>query len=116
MRRLSTRHLWIITLALLLIAASRAIRINDFYLDNDEIWEIWQTEGTPQQILQWTSPTEHPTYNLLLAEWTHLVGMDPFVLRYLSLLLCLPGVVFMYRALRRRHGHTAGLIAAIAYY
>ncbi len=116
MRRLSTRHLWILTLVVLLITASRAIRINDFHLDNDEIWSIWQTMGTPQQIIQWTSPTENPTYFLLLDGWKNLAGMDPFALRYLSLLICLPGVVFMYRALRRQHGHTAGLIAALAYY
>lgn len=116
MRRISTRHLWLVTLLVLLIAASRFIRINDFHLDNDEIWSIWQTMGTPAQILQWTSPTEHPAYFLLLDAWKHLVGMDPFVLRYFSLLLCLPGVVFMYRALRRQHGHTAGVIASLAYY
>lgn len=116
MHRLSTRQLWIITLVLLLIAASRAIRINDFHLDNDEIWSIWQTMGTPQQIISWTSPTEHPIYFLLLDAWKQIAGMDPFILRYLSLLLCLPGVVFMYRALRRQHGFTAGLIASLAYY
>ncbi|MBI1276815.1 MAG: hypothetical protein GC179_01670 [Anaerolineaceae bacterium] len=116
MRRLSTRQLWIITLVLLFVAASRAIRINDFHLDNDEIWSIWQTMGTPQQIISWTSPTEHPTYFLLLDAWKQIAGIDPFVLRYLSLLLCLPGVAFMYRALNRQHGFTAGLIAALAYY
>src|SRR5215204_5638100 len=116
MRRLSTRQLWIITFILLLIAASRAIRINDFYLDNDEIWSIWQTMGTPGQIISWTSPTEHPTYFLLLDAWKQIAGMDPFVLRYLSLLLCLPGVVFMYRGIRRGHGFTVGLIASLAYY
>lgn len=116
MRRISTRHLWLITCLLLLIAASRAVRINDFHLDNDEIWSIWQTMGTPQQIVQWTSPTESPAYFLLLDAWKHLAGIDPFVLRYFSLLLCLPGFVFMYRAVRRQHGHVAGLVASLAYY
>jgi len=116
MRRLSTRQLWILTLLVLLIAASRAIRINDFHLDNDEIWSIWQTMGTPQQIIQWTSPTENATYFLILGAWKEIAGMDPFVLRYLSLLICLPGFIFMYRALRRQHGYTAGIIAALAYY
>jgi hypothetical protein len=116
MRRLSTRQLWLLTLILLLIAASRVIRINDFKLYNDEIWSIWQTMGTPQQIINWTSPTEHATYFLVLDAWKQLAGMDPFVLRYLSLLLCLPGVVFMYRAINRQHGYLAGITAALAYY
>ena len=115
MRRISTRQFWLLTALIFLIAASRAIRINDFHLDNDEIWAIWQTMGTPQQIIQWTSPTEHPTYFLLLDAWRQIAGMDPFVLRYLSLLLSLFALAFMYRAIRRRHGHNAGVIAALAY-
>ncbi len=115
MRRISTRQLWILTLVLLLIAASRAIRINDFQLDNDEIWSIWQTMGTPQQIIQWTSPTENPLYFLLLGAWKTVAGFDPFILRYLSLLISLPGTVFMYRAIRRIQGHSAGILAALIY-
>lgn len=116
MRRLSTHQVWFLTLLVLLIAASRAIRINGFHLDNDEIWSIWQTFGTPRQIIQWTSPTENPGYFLLVRAWTQLAGIDPFVLRYLSLLICLPGFGLMYRAVRRDHGQTAGVIAALLYY
>ncbi len=115
MRRISTRQFWLLTALIFLIATSRAIRINDFHLDNDEIWAIWQTIGTPQQVISWTSPTEHPTYFLLLDAWRQIAGMDPFVLRYLSLLLSLFGLAFMYRTVRRQHGHNAGVIAALAY-
>jgi len=116
MRHLRLGTFWLLVGLVLVVAASRVIRIHSFSLDNDEIWSIWQTFGTPEQIVQWTSPTEHPLYFLMLGLWKDAAGFDPFVLRYLSLLVSLPGFVFMYRAVRRGHGTAGGVVAALAYY
>jgi hypothetical protein len=115
MRSKWIRLIWLMTGLVLLVAASRALRMSGFLLDNDEIWTIWQTFGTPQQIIQWTSANEHPLYFLLLGFWKMLAGFHPDVLRYLSLLLSLPGIAFIYRAVRRTHGNEAGILAALAY-
>lgn len=112
---MKSRSLFLLTLLLLVIAASRFIRTADFRMDTDEIWSVWQTFGTPEQIIQWTSPTETPIYFLLLGAWKALVGIHPDMLRYLSLLIALPGAAFMYRALRRMGGENAGILGMLAY-
>lgn len=111
----STRLIFVMTALLLLVAASRIMRIGSFPLDNDEVWTIWQTFGAPDEIIRWTSPTETPLYILLLGAWKSLVGMHPELLRTFSLLLALPGVALMYRAARRDYGAAAGVLAALAY-
>lgn len=109
------RSIFLLTLLLLVIAASRFIRIADFRMDTDEIWAVWQTFGSAQQIIQWTSPTETPLYFLLLGGWKAVVGIHPDLLRYLSLLIALPGVALIYRALRRIKGENAGILGMLAY-
>jgi hypothetical protein len=109
------RVFWLVVALLILIVLSRSIRISGFILDNDEIWSIWQTFGTPQQILVWTSPTENPIYFLLLGYWKDLVGFDPVVLRWLSLLLTLPGAAMSYRLGRRLQGEAVGILLLLAY-
>lgn len=118
LRRLRIRDgrvFWLVIGLLILVVLSRSTRISTFILDNDEIWSIWQTFGTPQQILVWTSPTENPIYFLLLGLWKDLVGFDPVVLRWLSLLLTLPGTAIVFRLGRRLYGDTVGLLALLAY-
>ena len=44
-----SRYIWLFTLVLLLIALSRFTRLDDWALNPDEIWSVWQTFGTPQQ-------------------------------------------------------------------
>ncbi len=108
-------RLFVLTGILLLIALSRFAQIGTFYLDNDELWSIFQSSGTPEQIVYWTSPTEYPTYFLLLGAWQGLAGLQPEVLRYLSLLLGLPAAVLLFQAVRRPFGDWAGVLAALAY-
>jgi hypothetical protein len=100
---------------LLIIAASRIVHFATLNPDVDEVWSIWQTFGTPQQILQWTPYDWPPTYYLILGTWKELVGIHPLVLRTLSLLAFLPGVAFFYRFSRRVFNENAALLMVIAY-
>src|SRR5689334_12400831 len=106
---------WGMVGVLLIVAAGLILRLRTLKFDNDEIWEIWQTFGTPQQIIYWTSPSEYPTYMLILGAWKNLVGLHPYILHYLTILLSLPAPAFMYRAVRRIAGHWAGILTALAY-
>lgn len=110
-----TLSFWILVGLMLLVSLSRAAHSSELPLDNDEIWEVWQTFGTPEQIIQWTSPTEYPTYMLMLGGWKEIVGFHPIVLRYFSALLALPALALMYRAVRRSKGEWSALLAALAY-
>ncbi len=105
----------ILACILLLVAASRLVRLSDIDMELDEVWSIWQTFGTPQQILNWTPFDWTPSYYLILGIWKEMVGIHPVALRVLSLLAFLPGSVFAYRLMRRIHGEQAGLLAMLAY-
>jgi len=100
---------------LLVIAASRFVRLGDIEMELDEVWSIWQTAGTPQQIVQWTPNDWTPTYYLILGGWKLLVGIHPVALRVLSVLAFLPGCAFIYRLLRRLQGEQAGVLAMLTY-
>src|SRR5262249_209707 len=106
---------WIAAAMLIVVAAGLILRLRAQPMDNDEIWEIWQSFGTPQQIITWTSPSEYPTYNLLLSVWKDLAEFHPYILDYLTILLALPGIAITYRAVRRLSGEWAGILAALAY-
>ena len=41
------------TALLLVVAASRIPRLNGMEMNIDEVWSIWQTLGTPRQVLAW---------------------------------------------------------------
>lgn len=49
----SRLHTRLITgaLTLLLIAASRVLLLSHLSFDHDEVWSVWQTFGTPQEII-----------------------------------------------------------------
>src|SRR5258706_1376763 len=105
----------VLALVLLAVAARRLIRFQGPTPDTDEVWSIWQTFGTPQQIVSWTPYDWPPLYFLLLGGWKELVGITPLVLRYLSLLAFLPSVAAMYRAAWKMFGREAALPVAIAF-
>jgi|FLYN01.1.fsa_nt_gi hypothetical protein len=110
-----SHRILIVAGVLLLIVASRFTRLGDIEMELDEVWSIWQTFGTPQQILQWTPYDWTPTYYLILGAWKELAGIHPIALRVLSALVFLPGCAFMYQFVRRRRGEGAGLSAMLAY-
>ncbi len=100
---------------LLLVAATRTLRLDDYAMHPDEVWSVWQTLGTPEQILRWTPYDWPPLYYLSLGGWRSLVGMHPVALRFLSALAFMLGTAAMYRSMRRLQGHSAGVSAALAY-
>ncbi len=105
------------TAVLFLIALSRFVRLSGLIdMASDEIWSIWQTQGTPQQIVQWTPYDWPPLYYLLLGGWRVLVGMHPVALRMLSVLLFLLASAIMYRLMRRLGVPTmAAMLGMLAY-
>jgi hypothetical protein len=101
--------------ALLLIAASRLLRLNELPLNPDEIWSVWQTLGTPADILRWTPYDWPPGYYLTLGAWRSLTSLHSQSLRLLSVLAFMLGAAFVFRLLRRWRGPQAGVLGALAY-
>src|SRR5579859_2173590 len=100
---------------LLVVAASRMIHLPGQNPDADEIWSVWQTFGTPQQIVTWTPYDWPPLYYLALGAWTHVAGITPVMVRLLSVLVFLPGVACLYAAVRRMADSRAAWLAAFAF-
>lgn len=105
----------LLTLVFLGIITSRLVRLDDMTMNRDEIWSVWQTLGTPQQIVQWTPYDWPPLYYLMLGAWRGVVGMVPAMLRALSALLFPVGAACIYRVMRRWRSAEAGLLASLAY-
>jgi len=105
------------TAVLFLIALSRMLRLPDLIdMASDEIWSIWQTQGTAQQIVQWTPYDWPPLYYLLLGGWRVLVGMHPIALRMLSLLLFMLASAVVFRLMRRLGAPPpAAMLGVLAY-
>jgi hypothetical protein len=108
-------RLFILVGIALLLVASRIIRLGEIEMDLDEMRSIGRTFGSAEQVIQWTPDDWPPLYYLLLAAWKEIAGLHPIALRMLSVLIALPGYMFMYRLLRRLYGERAGILAALAY-
>jgi hypothetical protein len=107
---------WIvITGLLLLVAASRLTRLTDLTMNRDEVWSVWQTFGTPTQIILWTPYDWPPLYYLALAAWRSVASMYPAALRAFSTLMFPLGAVFLFRVMRRWRGQQAGLLVILTY-
>lgn len=105
----------VLIVVLLIIAASRFLRLNDTPMHPDEIWSVWQTLGTPDQVLRWTPYDWPPGYFLTLMTWRHFTGIHPVALRLLSALAFLIGAAALYRAARRLHTEWAAVLSTLAY-
>ncbi|MEL6148375.1 MAG: glycosyltransferase family 39 protein [Chloroflexota bacterium] len=104
------------TLALLLIAASRSVYIRRLLdMTGDEVWSVWQTLGTPQQIIHWTPFDWPPGYYLILGGWWRLTGLHSIPLRYLMLLVFMIGCAAVFRVAVRLFGVRAGLPALLMF-
>jgi Dolichyl-phosphate-mannose-protein mannosyltransferase len=109
------KSIFLMTLLLLFVAMTRLLVMPRMPLNTDEVWSVWQTMGTPLQILQWTPYDWPPLYYQVLGAWRAVAGMDPFVLRYLSLLSFLVGCAALYRVLRRLGEKQAAFLVVPAY-
>src|SRR5262249_17016293 len=62
----------------------------------------------------WTPYDWTPLYYLIVGAWRWLIGLNPFVLRLLSLYTFLIAMALLYRLTRRLYGATAAIIAVAA--
>ena len=112
--RLFNKRLLILVAALLLIGAARTMRLTTFEMHHDEVWSVWQTFGTPAQIVDWTPYDWAPLYYLTLGAWRALVGIHPIVLRFLSVLPALITAAVTYRiGLRLTEKFEGGLLVML---
>ncbi len=107
--------LWFLALVLVVIAASRLSKLPTLELHNDELWSIWQTFGSLNQIITWTPPDWPPLYFVALAAWEALVGIQPFGLQVSSVLLFLISVSLLYRIIRRLRDEPTALMVMVVY-
>ena len=110
----SKRLLALLTLLLVLIAASRILRVQEMRMDVDEVWTIWQTNGTPAQILAWTPYDWPPLSYLAFGAWRLAVGIHPFAIHMLPILIGLIGSACTF-ATMKRHGKVLAVLAMLAY-
>jgi len=109
------QQLAVITAVLLLIAASRILQMTHLQMNGDDIWTIWQTFGTPADIIRWTPYDWPPLHFLVLGAWKELVGIQPVVLRFSSVLAFMLGLPCLYRFVRRVWDDRAALLSILAY-
>ncbi|MFC1960593.1 glycosyltransferase family 39 protein [Chloroflexota bacterium] len=107
--------LMVTSLVLLLIAAAHILLLDGMEIGGDEAWSIWQSLGTPAEIVSWSPYDWPPLYYVSLGLWRQVAGLHPLALRYLSVLIFLPGVVACYRVLQHWQDERAGLLGMIAY-
>jgi hypothetical protein len=112
---LNGRRLFIGTTLILILAASRMTRLSELQMHADEVWSIWQTFGTPGQILTWTPFDWPPAYYLLLGAWKSFVGIHPIALRMLTVFLYLMGSAALYRFFCRIRTWKAGAMVVLAF-
>ncbi|HLY28667.1 MAG TPA: hypothetical protein VKQ72_20145, partial [Aggregatilineales bacterium] len=109
----------IIAILLLLVAFSRIPRLDEFDFHQDEVWTVYQTFGSPAQIVQWVPFDWAPLHFLFVGSWRSAVGIDPIPLRYSSALMSLLTATLLYRVARRLFGKTgveaAGQLTILAY-
>lgn len=103
------------TALLLLLFLSRLIHFHGLEMHTDEIWSIWQSFGTPQQILRWTPYNWPPLYFLQIAAWKELVGIHPFVLRLLTALTYMVAMTALFRIMWRLRGMPAAVLVTLAF-
>jgi len=105
----------LVTALLLLIAASRSLRWPDLLMNPDEVWSVWQSVGSPLEIISRTPYDWPPGYFLLMGFWQALVGTEPLLMRVPGLAAQLIGCAVMYRVGRRLTDHSGGLLVGLAF-
>ncbi len=108
-------RLIILVSILLFISATRILRFDQRELHPDEIWSVWQTLGTPVQIVRWTPHDWTPVYYLFLGLWRALVGIQPFALLVHPFLQFLIAEAVLYRVARRLFNESAAWIGVLSF-
>ncbi len=98
----------------IVIFASRVALLPGFDMDADEVWSVWQTFGSPADIIRWTPYDWSPLYYLLVGGWRALTGLSPFTLRLMSVFIFMIALALLYRVARRLFNSTTGIIAVAA--
>lgn len=107
----------LITIVLVIIVALRMVYMPDLIdMTPDEVWSVWQTLGSPQQILLWTPFDWPPGYYLILGAWRWLTGLHPITLRFLNVLTFTLGAAAAYRVGARWFNSPAAGVLTMTYY
>ncbi len=120
MRVSQSKHLFAMTLILLLSAALGGMGLNADVIWGDELSSVahigaFNPPHSPQQVLQSIrdhAPDHVPLYYLLGAVWSRLVGWTQFALRYLSLLFGIAMLACFYNYTRFAIDKRSALVAA----
>jgi hypothetical protein len=100
----------------LLLALTRIPRLLSFQIDGDELWSIWQSIGTLDQVIRWIPYDWPPLHYVSVWAWSSLTGIHPFTERLLSLFIFMIGTACMFRAaLRLTRSRRAAWLAALTY-
>ena len=109
-------YLYAVIVILLLITATRLMRLPGRDMHIDEVWTIWQTLGTPAQVLQWTPFDWPPLFYFIVDGWRSAVGIDPFIVRVLPVFIFLIGACCVYQiAVKLCRSRDAALLSLLAY-
>jgi len=110
------RHLLLFVPLFLLLALTRIPRTLGTSMDWDEIYTVWQSFGSLDQVVGWVPYDWPPLHYVIVWFWQNLVGPHPFVQRYLSTLVLFLGTAFMVALVRKITKHVpASALAALAY-
>src|SRR5262245_61754150 len=94
----------------LALAASRIITLHGMELNTDEVWSIWQSLGTPEQVIRWTPYDWPPLYYLVLGAWKEIVGIQPITYQFFSTLMYVLSIALLYRVIRRLRDERSALM------
>jgi hypothetical protein len=107
--------LWYAVLILLVTAWARIIYVPSLPFNADEIWSVWQTLGSPIDVIRWTPPDWTFPYFLTVWGWKEIVGLTPEALRMLSVLSSMIGGACFYAVTRRIWNEKTALLALAIY-
>lgn len=111
------RHLLALALLLLVLMAIRTTALSTL-LDYtvDEVWSVWQSVGSPSEIIQRTPFDWPPGYYLALGAWQALAGSHPVILRYAMVLAFLVGAASAYKAGETLYQDRAAGVFTVLFY
>ncbi len=110
------RRMLLLVPLFLLLALTRIPRTLDASMDWDEIYTVWQSFGSLDQVVGWVPYDWPPLHYAIVWFWQNLVGPHPFVQRYFSTLVLFLGTAFMFALVRKITKHVpASALAALAY-